>query len=224
MLRSGETAAAAVADPPELPPAARAAGPIPFRLGGWPCISADPPWSFEDAGTRLAPDYAGDQRAAPGEALYSTMPLEAIERLPVSPADDAFLFLWCPNVLVLEGVATRVARAWGFEPRQLIPWVKTDASGKPRLGGGHFTRVCTEQLVLCRRGDARVLRRDVPGVIHAPRGRHSAKPDAGYELIERLVAGPFLELFARRRFSPAWTCWGDQAPDDNRRASATKEG
>lgn len=188
--------------------------PIPFRLGGWPVVLADPPWSFDDVGTRLAPDYAGDQRADPAQVLYQTMPLEAIERLPVSAADDAFLFLWAPNVLVLEGAATRVARAWGFEPRQLIPWVKTDAAGKPRLGGGHYTRVVTEQLVLCRRGAARPLRRDVPGIIFAPRGRHSAKPDESYQLIERLAAGPYLELFARRRYSPAWTVWGNQAPEE----------
>jgi N6-adenosine-specific RNA methylase IME4 len=189
--------------------------PIPFRLGGWPVIAADPPWAFQDAGTRLAPDYAGDQRAAAGGAeLYQTMPLAAIERLPVSPADDAVLFLWCPNVLVLEGVATRVARSWGFEPKQLVPWVKTDAAGKPRLGGGHYTRVVTEQLIVCTRGSVKVLRRDVPGVIFAPRGRHSAKPDRSYQMIEELVRGPYLELFARRRYSPAWTCWGDQAPPE----------
>jgi N6-adenosine-specific RNA methylase IME4 len=30
------------------------------------------------------------------------------------------------------------------------------------------------------------------------------------ERIERLVAGPYLELFARET-KPGWHCWGDQA-------------
>jgi N6-adenosine-specific RNA methylase IME4 len=125
---------------------------------------------------------------------------------------DSFLFLWAPNALVVDGTASSVARAWGFVPKQLIPWVKTTADGRPRIGAGHFTRVCTEQLLLCRRGKATVRDRGVPGVVHAPRGEHSAKPDASYELIERLASGPYLELFARRQFGPAWTCWGNEAP------------
>ncbi len=174
---------------------------------------ADPPWTFADRGTRLAPSYAGRQRKA---ARYRVMGTDDVCALGLAVASwaaaDAFLFLWAPNALVLDGTATRVARAWGFEPRQLIPWVKVDARGKPRLGGGHYTRVVTEQLLLCRRGRAAVRSRAVPGIIVAPRTAHSAKPDKSYQLIERLAAGPYLELFARRRWSDAWTVWGDQAP------------
>lgn len=182
--------------------------------GGFAVILADPPWKLRNAGTRLAPQYQGDQRA--GEAHYQVLSTKDLELLGMAvqnwAAVDAFLFLWAPNALVLDGTATGVARAWGFEPKQLIPWVKTDASGEPRLGGGNYTRVVTEQLILCRRGKAKVLRRDVPGVLHAPRRGHSAKPAAAYALIEKLCAGPFLELFARTRWSPSWTVWGDEAP------------
>ena len=172
------------------------------------CVLADPPWAFADQASRLAPSHNGRH--------YETMALEQIADLGVfvraQSAPDAFLWLWCPNALVLDGTAARVCRAWGYQAKQLIPWVKTDARGKPRLGGGHYTRVCTEQLVLARRGRPRVLRRDVPGVIHAPRTRHSAKPDASYSLIEALCDGPRLELFARRRYSDDWQTWGDEAP------------
>jgi N6-adenosine-specific RNA methylase IME4 len=128
--------------------------------------------------------------------------------------DDAFLFLWAPHALVLDGTATKVARAWGFEPKQEIVWIKTTLDGKkPRIGGGHYTRLCTEPLLLCRRGRAKVVRKDVPNVIFAPRGAHSAKPDESYQLIEKLTgATRFLELYARRQFSPKWTAWGDQMP------------
>ena len=175
---------------------------------------ADPPWSFSDRGTRLAPSYSGRQRKS--AAPYHVMPTEAICGLGFQvhewAAADSFLFLWAPNALVVDGTATAVARAWGFEPKQILTWVKTDSKGKPRLGGGHYSRVCTEQLLLCRRGKARVLDRSVPGVIFAERTAHSAKPDESYRLIERLCAPPYLELFARRRFSKMWSVWGDQAP------------
>jgi N6-adenosine-specific RNA methylase IME4 len=124
-------------------------------------------------------------------------------------SEDAFLFLWAPNSLVLDGSAQKVCEGWGFKPKQLITWVKTSKNGKPRLGGGHYTRVCTEQMILARRGKAKVRDRSVPGVIHAERTRHSAKPDESYELIERLCEGPYLELYARRQY-PNWSAWGDQ--------------
>jgi N6-adenosine-specific RNA methylase IME4 len=40
-------------------------------------------------------------------------------------------------------------------------------------------------------------------------GRHSEKPEEFYKIVEELSAGPYLELFARRR-RPGWTCIGDE--------------
>jgi N6-adenosine-specific RNA methylase IME4 len=177
-------------------------------------ILADPPWRFSDRGTRMAPSYEGPAR---GYRHYRTMSADELCGRTAAfvqelAAPVSLLFLWAPHALVLDGTATRVARAWGFEPKQEIVWVKTSANGKPRIGGGHYARICTEPLVLCARpGAAQIVRRhDIPNVIFAPRGAHSAKPDASYGLIEELAPGPYLEIFARRRYSDAWTAWGDQ--------------
>lgn len=185
-------------------------------------VVADPPWPFRDKGTRLAPSYAGDQRE---RAHYDVMTVEDICRawqlLPRLCAPDAFLFLWAPHALVIDGTATRVARAWGFEPKQEIIWVKTAANGSPRIGGGHYARLATEPMLLCRRGRARVARRDMPNLIFAPRTRHSAKPDESYTYIEQLTgASRLLELYARRRYSERWTVWGNEAPASSAEVSA----
>jgi hypothetical protein len=50
---------------------------------------------------------------------------------------------------------------------------------------------------------------DVRQVIIEPRREHSRKPDCVHERIERLVAGPYLELFARRERN-GWTTWGNE--------------
>jgi N6-adenosine-specific RNA methylase IME4 len=121
---------------------------------------------------------------------------------------DSFLFLWVPNALLPSGL--EVMAAWGFDYKTMITWVKTTKDGRPRIGGGHYTRGCTEQLLLGRRGRATVRARNVPNVIMAPRGAHSAKPDESYQLIEKLCKGPYLELYARRRYSEAWSVWGNQ--------------
>jgi N6-adenosine-specific RNA methylase IME4 len=44
-----------------------------------------------------------------------------------------------------------------------------------------------------------------------PRGAHSSKPDAFYDMVERVSPGPYLELFARRARLGDWDYWGDQS-------------
>jgi N6-adenosine-specific RNA methylase IME4 len=63
--------------------------------------------------------------------------------------------------------------------------------------------------LLATRGKPKRLHADVRQGIIAPRREHSRKPDEVHARIERLVAGPYLELFALQR-RPGWKCWGDQ--------------
>lgn len=183
-------------------------------FGRYRTISADPPWPARDQGSRMAPNYEGTGRAY---SIYRTMTMDRIAAMGefVKPCahDDSFLFLWAPHYLVITGEAGQIAKAWGFTPKQEIVWHKTDKSGKSRIGGGHYARLCTEAMLLCRRGRAQRLRADIPNHFSAPRPRHhSGKPDKSYQIIEDLARGPYLELFARRRYSQAWSVWGDQAP------------
>jgi N6-adenosine-specific RNA methylase IME4 len=57
---------------------------------------------------------------------------------------------------------------------------------------------------------------DVHQVVIALIGEHSVKPEEVRKRIERLVPGPYLELFARRPVSE-WTTWGNEL------ASSVKE-
>ena len=50
---------------------------------------------------------------------------------------------------------------------------------------------------------------DVPQVIMAPVGEHSQKPEEARRRIERLLNGPYLELYGRKPVD-GWTVWGDQ--------------
>lgn len=185
-----------------LKPRKRSTTPSDGRFGA---VLADPPWPFRDQGSRLSPSHSGHY------AVQSLVDIKAMGSLVRElVADDSFLFLWAPNSIVLEGIPQAIANAWGFVPKQMIPWIKIDSNGRPRLGAGHYTRVVSEMLLLCRRGRARVLRHDIPGVIHAARGAHSVKPDASYELIETMVPGPYLELYARRQYNERWVVWGNQ--------------
>ena len=59
------------------------------------------------------------------------------------------------------------------------------------------------------RGKPKRLDMGVRELIMTPRREHSRKPDEQYERIQRLVAGPYLELFARQAW-PGWDAWGNE--------------
>jgi len=161
------------------------------------CIVADPPWRYRH-------HSAGRVSAA---RQYPTMHTDEIAALFVPAAARAHLYLWTPSGHLLEGDASRVARAWGFVPMQLLTWVK------PKIGMGYYFRSSTEHVLLfCVRGELPARRHDIPTHFSSSRALpHSQKPDALLVIAERMSPGPRLEMFARRR-RDGWDVWGDQAP------------
>lgn len=172
--------------------------------GPFGCVLADPPWSFNT--------WAHDGQIACRTAAshYPTMTLEDMEDLPVRQAcaKDAALFMWVVDAQFDE--ALRLGQAWGFTFKTCaFVWVKSKEGGWAVPGMGYWTRKQTEQCWLFTRGSPKRLDKGVQQIIHCPRGAHSAKPEQQYGLIERLVGGPYLEMFARTT-KPGWTAWGNQ--------------
>ena len=138
---------------------------------------------------------------------YDCMTVEEIAALPVADwaAKDCVLFLWATDPMLPQ--ALRVISEWGFEYKTVgFYWAKTNKSAEPEslsardffTGLGYWTRANVEQCLLATRGKPPRLAKDVRRLIIAPRREHSRKPDEVYERIERLVKGPYLELFSRR--------------------------
>jgi N6-adenosine-specific RNA methylase IME4 len=99
--------------------------------------------------------------------------------------------------------------AWGFTYKSSSTWVKDKA------GTGYWVRGIVEHLLIGRRGDvpAPAPGDQFPGVIEAPRGRHSEKPDVFAEHIQRLFPNvPKLEMFAREA-RPGWDVWGNEVAE-----------
>ena len=112
----------------------------PFPKGSFPAVVADPPWSFNDKGTRLAPSYKGRQRKAGKH--YDVLPLEAICALPVPEirADDAYLFLWIPAALRESpcwAVPTEDGNVYVQKKTKAKNLVKGTAFSAHELGGYH---------------------------------------------------------------------------------------
>jgi len=171
--------------------------------GRFGVIYADPPWHF----TTRSPK--GQGRSA--SRHYKTMTLREIMDMPVSgiSADDCALFMWAIDPMLPH--ALQVIEAWGFQYKTVaFTWVKENrASDGYFTGMGYWTRANPEMCLLATRGRPRRLARDVRQLVMAPRGRHSEKPEEVARRIERLVPGPYCELFARRK-RDGWTVWGNE--------------
>lgn len=87
------------------------------------------------------------------------------------------------------------------------PWGFQTWSG--RMGLGYWTRANSEVCLLGTRGKPKRKDNTVRQGIIEPIRQHSRKPDCVHERIERLVAGPYVELFARQK-RPNWDVWGNQ--------------
>jgi N6-adenosine-specific RNA methylase IME4 len=140
---------------------------------------------------------------------YDTMPTEEIAALPVGDlaADDCAMFLWVHNAMF--EAAFEVLKAWDFRFKSVaFVWTKITKAGMPHMGGGlSATRSCTEQCWLATRGHPKRLSMSVRQAILERRRESGRKPDRVRGDIERLFAGPYLELFARAR-TVGWDSWG----------------
>ena len=130
------------------------------------------------------------------------LPVEALA------AKHAVMFMWVVDSHVDQAI--ELGKAWGFGFKTIaFIWMKTTAAGNPRIGMGYWTRKGAEVCLMFTRGKPKRLDKGVREMIVAPRREHSRKPDEQYERIERLVAGPYVELFARQS-RPGWDSWGNQ--------------
>jgi len=175
-------------------------------------ILADPPWRFQNATGKVAPEHRRLSR-------YGTMSLDEIGALPVAGvvASTAHMYLWVPNALLPDGL--RVLAAWGFAYKTNVVWHKLRKDGgSDGRGVGFYFRNVTELLLFGVRGkNARTLPpgRTQVNYLGTRKREHSRKPDEQYALVESCSAGPYLELFARGA-RPGWTVWGNQADETYR--------
>lgn len=168
-------------------------------------VHVDPPWAYET--------YEGNKVPARGEQPYETMTLDELMLLPVreAVADDCVMIMWIISSHLDQALV--LGRSWGFEFKSLGPiWCKTQkhAPDVPKMGMGKWVRQEAEITLLFTRGKPKRIDAGVRQMIFEPAREHSRKPDGIYPACERLVKGPYLDLFGRCT-RPGWTVWGDQS-------------
>lgn len=190
-----------------------------LQRGHYRAIYADPPWRFNVwSGTKVVQARGSKSTYKPASVHYETMATEEIAALPVADlaADDCCLFMWACWPTLKDALA--LIDAWGFQYKTCaFDWMKAHArqvemfrdDTDALMGMGYWTRANTEPCLLATRGKPKRVNADVLQGIIEPRREHSRKPDCVHGRIERLVSGPYLELFARAE-RPGWDVWGNQ--------------
>lgn len=177
----------------------------PIAEGDYSVIVADPPWRYS-----LRESDAKHR----GRTTYPTMEPAEIMALPVGAiaATNAYLLCWVTKDHLELGF--ECLKSWGFVYKSIFTWVKITKQGSPWFGVGHYGRNCTEFFLVATKGKPGTWTSlglaNIPTVLLAPRGEHSAKPEEFWAIGDRLLSamgGKGIELFARSA-RPEWSAWG----------------
>lgn len=184
-------------------------------------IIADPPWQYASPRALVGNGGRGNIGAnkiiqADVNQHYKTMSLDEIKNISIPSNKNCLLFMWVTNPFLCDGSGTDVVKAWGFEPKSIITWVKIHATSeiRPSMKTGHWFRSASEHVIFATKG---IPKRPenypaLPTWFAHPRLPHSVKPDIIHQYAETMMPhGPWLEMFARRE-RYGWDLWGDQAP------------
>jgi N6-adenosine-specific RNA methylase IME4 len=182
----------------------------PFPDGKFRVLYADPPWQYSDSREGLgAGDGAGksvDRASTAASDHYPTMSKADLKALDVkSLADeDAVLFCWATFPLLADQL--EVIEAWGFKYKTAFVWDKTRGSF------GHYHNCEDELLLVCTRGSCTPDSDKKEKQGHKLKAsRHSAKPEAFRQMIDRMYPhGPRIELFCRGMVPDGWFAWGNE--------------
>lgn len=182
--------------------------------GKYKTIYVDPPWAYIQGGHeqrdftskttgRSNKSFIGD---TPYERMKTDELLALAQQIKRVAAIDSHLYLWVVNNVVPDAV--KLVEAWGYRWVTVITW------SKMRPGIAKYFQGMTEHCIFAVRGhppykfiDGKMAQgRTLIEAKHT--GKHSEKPVAMREMIERVSYGPYLELFARHNPSRKWDAIG----------------
>jgi len=154
------------------------------------------PWSRE-TGLNKAPDNH-----------YPTQTPAEVAALKPQLTKDAIVYMWTTTSMMRVGQT--ILEDWGLEYRSHMVWVK-ERPGK-QMGTGFWSRVDHEIVLIYTQGKppAPAESDRISSVLYSPVGKHSEKPDAFFDMIDRSYPTlPKLEMYARKPRN-GWTVLGNE--------------
>jgi N6-adenosine-specific RNA methylase IME4 len=163
--------------------------------GTYSCIVIDPPWPMEKIEREVRPNQVAFD--------YPVMSEDEILAIKLPAAEDAHLFAWTTQKFL--PLAFQCLETWGARYVCTFVWHKPGGYqpvGLPQYNGEFalYARIGTPQFV-----DTKAF----STVFNAPRGGHSEKPEAFYDMVSRVTTGPRIDMFARREID-GFAPWGNE--------------
>ena len=159
--------------------------------GLYDVISVDPPWNY---GREYDPETS---RVANPYPEMSTEQIKAL-RLPFS--NDSILFLWTTHKFLPD--AFEILKEWGFEYKATLVW------NKEKIGMGAWFRMQCEFCLFAVKGKPFWNNTTERDIIVESRREHSRKPDAFFNMVDKLCVGRKLEYFSREQ-REGWEVYGN---------------
>tara|TARA_Y100000593_G_scaffold17462_1_gene34925 strand:- start:586 stop:1722 length:1137 start_codon:yes stop_codon:yes gene_type:complete len=151
-------------------------------------IAIDPPWAYNEKGGFTSDDY--DAQNNRGAVDYPTMTVEQIKNINIPSSDDSVMFLWTTHAFLKDSFD--ILKHWGFDYKATIVWDKV------KMGMGRNIRMQVEFCLLGIKGKPIIQGSSERDIITEPRREHSRKPEAFYEMAERMCIGNKLDYFSRQ--------------------------
>jgi len=172
-------------------------------------VYADPAWDFKGGG--IYQDNGRKDRSISSQ--YKLTKTNDMAKLPIKDITDtdAFLFMWCTDSHLKQGI--ELMEAWGFRYSTIaFIWVKQYASGSLCSNVGRWTMKNCEIVLLGLKGTPLKYKKakNIKQLVMAERTGHSVKPDEVRNRISQLCGDlPRIELFARIK-TDGWDVFGNE--------------
>lgn len=164
--------------------------------GEYDVIVIDPPWPMEKIERDVTPEQVAFE--------YPTMQEDELAAMQLPAADDCHVWVWTTHKFL--PMCLRLLDVWGLKYVCTFVWHKP--GGFQPFGLPQYN---CEFAVYARRGTPQFIdTKAFPVCFDAPRGKHSEKPEAFYDVVRRVTAGRRIDIFNRRQID-GFDVWGKEA-------------
>lgn len=160
-------------------------------------ISIDPAWNYEGENKNITSYDANGRRVA---NPYPEMSTQEIKNIKLPLLNDSVVFLWTTHKFLPD--AFDILKNWNLDYKATLVW------NKEKIGMGAWFRMQCEFCLVGIKGKPYWDNTTYRDIINEPRRQHSRKPDAFFDMVDKITLGRKLEYFSREK-REGWDVFGN---------------